>query len=79
MRAEAPVDSDVRDQVVLKRRVYNQIATSVSIEELTEQANATGAYDKDLVRFAEIDEGQRILEVGSGLGHLSMALAKTGR
>ncbi|MBI1295724.1 methyltransferase domain-containing protein [bacterium] len=77
-RAEMPIDSDVRDQVVMARQVYNQIATSVSIEELQEQANITGANDKDFVRFAEISEGQRILEVGSGLGHLSMSLAKTG-
>jgi ubiquinone/menaquinone biosynthesis C-methylase UbiE/broad specificity phosphatase PhoE len=78
IRTEPPVDSDVRDQVAVARQLFNQIASSITLEELQERANTINAPDKDFVRFAEISEGQRLLEVGSGLGVMTLALAKTG-
>jgi ubiquinone/menaquinone biosynthesis C-methylase UbiE/broad specificity phosphatase PhoE len=78
IRTEAAVDSDVRDQVAVARQLFNQIASSISLEELPERANTINAPDKEFIRFAEIGEGQRLLEVGSGLGVMTLALAKTG-
>ncbi|MBX3000524.1 MAG: methyltransferase domain-containing protein [Caldilineaceae bacterium] len=78
IRTETPVDSDVRDQVAVARQLYNQLAANITLEELHERAHTINAPDKEFIRFAEIGEGQRLLEVGSGLGVMTLALAKTG-
>ncbi len=78
VRAERPLDNDVRDQVALARQVYNQFAATIVPDEIGERAYTLSAQDKEFVQFSEIKEGQRVLEVGSGFGQLSMAFAKSG-
>lgn len=77
-RNELPMDGDLRDQLALARQTYNHIASAISTEELQERARSISAPDKEMIRFAEIEEGQRLIEVGSGLGLMTLSLAKTG-
>jgi ubiquinone/menaquinone biosynthesis C-methylase UbiE/broad specificity phosphatase PhoE len=77
-REQPQIDTDLQEQITQASRIYNQLAATFSTEDLLEKPDAGGLPDKEFLHFADIQDGQRILEVGSGLGKMTLALAQTG-
>jgi ubiquinone/menaquinone biosynthesis C-methylase UbiE/broad specificity phosphatase PhoE len=77
-REQPEFDIDLQEHVALATRVYNQLALTYSTEELLNEPDANGIPDKEFLRFADIQKGQRVLEVGSGLGQMTLALVQSG-
>ena len=77
-RERPQIDTDLQEQITQAGRIYNQLAATFSTEDLLEKPDAGGLPDKEFLHFADIQNGQRVLEVGSGLGKMTLALAQTG-
>jgi len=75
--APAPVDEEGED-VSAVAEFYDAQADNIMERYATQGATEESQRIRQLLRFAQLPEDQRILDIGSGLGILTLALAANG-
>ncbi len=77
-RSEPNADSDLMAQMVQIRQIYNGLAAALPVDQLAAQVEKYDEATKEFLRFIGPIDGYRLLEVGCGLGEITLALARAG-
>lgn len=73
--APEPVSAaEAGEELRTARQVYNRVAATYGTDDHKGESQAV----QELLTFAELPEALRVLDVGSGPGHISLALAQAG-
>lgn len=73
-----PEDESLLDELRTTRLVYNRLAATYTGVDLVGHTGELTVPATELIQFAGFEPDRRILEVGSGSGHLALELAKAG-